>query len=585
MLAWGLSVIPMKPRLAFIAVLLLVAIGGAAAASGTNASLDANSTLQASVSPTSPFYGLHIAYDRLRLALARSDQAKADLALAFANERLAEVQLMATKGRIGQAERAQRLHDRFLAAAQKAASVNGSNATRQYAGDIALEEQLAIHRAELERLRNVSEGNLTAQQRAALDAILANSQLRLDNFTTRLEDRRTRLRAEIESKGGNATLARLDASRYQHLALVAQRQARLAIANADRLLARVNSTGSFNASAGVAAQARSGQPSRSEGSDRRGPTGREIDVNAGLGASGEGANASINASGSEGSGSESSNSSEGSGSSDRNGSSEGSGSNGSEGAGSEGGLNASLNSTESEGSGSESSNSSERSGSSDRNGSSEGSGSRNETEAPENATVDEQARIDLEDGMTNATVSLLASYNLTLPAINGSGIAVGEAFVARAKDALATSESAYAAKDYARSYAYARYSHLLAVHAMWAARSHPALAAKLSVGLQNRIVTQQDDLRARFEAERSRLQNRTEQVRQRAEQRRNETQQERERLQNRTEEVRQQVEQRRNQTEQRIAEVRNRNDSNGSAPIPIDGGARVRAGASANENG
>lgn len=549
----------MRSRLALVAVLLLALIGGAAASGGSNASASSNSSLNASVSPTSPFYGLHIAYDRVRLALTHNQEKRATLALGYANERLAEVELLASKGDVSRAKRVQKLGNLFLAKAEKAASVNGTNATGQYEHDISLEERLALHRTELERLRNLSQGNLTASQKAAIASILADSQSGVDNFSARLASRDAKLRDRIESEGGNATLARLDASRYQHLALVAQRQAALAIANAERLLAMANASASRNASAHL--------PPRAPPRGHEGPTGHAIDVNLSANASDGGANVSVNESGSSpdngssgGSGSESGSNSSGSesGSSGDNTSSEGSGVNGSsEGSGSEGGVNASLNSTESEGSGSSGENSSA--------GSSGG-----EHEAPENATLDRQARIDLEDGMTNATLSLLASYNLTLPAINGSGIAVGEAFVARAKAALATSKDAYTAKDYAKSYAYARFSHLLAVHAMWAARSHPVLAAQIGGVLERKLVVARDDLRSRIEQERARLGNGSN------------ASPLGEGARNRTAAIRQQIQDRRANLTQRVQDARNaargrRDNGSGAVPIPLP---PVPAGAS-----
>ena len=71
------------------------------------------------ITPDSFLHGIDVALDKVSLALTFSKEGKAKKALEIAQERLLEVKAMGDRGDVNRVEKVQKLHDEFLAEAEK----------------------------------------------------------------------------------------------------------------------------------------------------------------------------------------------------------------------------------------------------------------------------------------------------------------------------------------------------------------------------------------------------------------------------------------------------------------------------------
>ena len=88
----------------------------------TNITVNAsvNSNISVGVLPGSFFYGLDKGFSNLRLALMFNQEKKAQLALKIAQERLAEAQILAQRGKYNRSLQAEEAHERIMEKAKKA---------------------------------------------------------------------------------------------------------------------------------------------------------------------------------------------------------------------------------------------------------------------------------------------------------------------------------------------------------------------------------------------------------------------------------------------------------------------------------
>jgi hypothetical protein len=141
----------MKNPLMMVAVLALLLVGGVAAENATQENL--NQTTQTpteneeqeteeetsqqeqkpiTIMPNHPLYGLTVAWDRVKLALERNPEARAEKALEMAEKRLLELEAMILEGRERHAERAQKHYERAVDNAQRSiARMDGTNRPEQ----------------------------------------------------------------------------------------------------------------------------------------------------------------------------------------------------------------------------------------------------------------------------------------------------------------------------------------------------------------------------------------------------------------------------------------------------------------------
>lgn len=150
----------------------------------------------AGVTPDNPFYGLDVAFDRLRLLIASGETEKARVGLEIASERLSELRVMIEQKKLDATERARTEYKNFLD------EVNRSVRAIEVADPLEEAERVTIIERELEEHEDVAdevlnelkvkikiEGALTEEQRNRINSILENVQ----NLTGRVK-------VEIEAK-------------------------------------------------------------------------------------------------------------------------------------------------------------------------------------------------------------------------------------------------------------------------------------------------------------------------------------------------------------------------------------------------
>lgn len=102
-----------------IAIIMMVVMSTAAIAldatvPGTDVD-DAQAVTDAGILPTSPLYGLDIAFEKISLALAGNDYSRAQTALEQAQEHLAEARIMAKQDKLEARDKALKEHDDRIA--------------------------------------------------------------------------------------------------------------------------------------------------------------------------------------------------------------------------------------------------------------------------------------------------------------------------------------------------------------------------------------------------------------------------------------------------------------------------------------
>jgi len=192
-------------------------------------------------SPASRFYGLRVALDRLSLALTFDNAARAEKALAIADERQLETQDMADQGNLTLAELAQREHDAAIQAAMnavKSLSSDGkaANAAKAVERLSQLQDRIEQHREKALEVKQaiLDNKNLSLNQSVHMSEIFSkilnktdelalkaeqkkeNALLKYSAFTNSSKEDIERLRQAIDNSTGlsdarkNRTLRQLD---------------------------------------------------------------------------------------------------------------------------------------------------------------------------------------------------------------------------------------------------------------------------------------------------------------------------------------------------------------------------------------
>ena len=124
--------------------------------------------VEAGITPDSPLWGLDRAIERISLALTLGKAAKAKKGLAYAKERLMEVQTMIADKKLEAAQEAQEMHDDIME------DVNEDVGELSDVGE--LEQAINEHRTLVQNIGNIKlkTKGLTAEQQSQLGAMIAS---------------------------------------------------------------------------------------------------------------------------------------------------------------------------------------------------------------------------------------------------------------------------------------------------------------------------------------------------------------------------------------------------------------------------
>jgi len=204
----------------FIAVLLVASFVAAQEASAdTSVSTDSSVSVStngvaddlsgdAGVTPDSSFYGLKLGWEKAGLWFTFNQEKKAERELALADKRLVEARVMAEKGNAEGFARAQEAHDELVARAQARIDAldqdgNADNIRNSARKVVGLQRAIEVHKFRIETLKDIeANANLTDEQRAKFDEVIAKMENKTDDMREKLDDRKdkmkTRLRAVTE---------------------------------------------------------------------------------------------------------------------------------------------------------------------------------------------------------------------------------------------------------------------------------------------------------------------------------------------------------------------------------------------------
>lgn len=172
-----------------------------------NAVVSGDKSITAGLTPDSPFYGLDVALDRLRLALTFDQTQKAKVGLDIARERLVEVRAMAEANKVEAAERAQREHINFLNSVESSLSaIERANATEELKEKVEIERELEEHESEVDEIANglkikiEVKGELTPEQQQRIDSILERMQNKTGEVKIKIDNEKGKTKIKIKER-------------------------------------------------------------------------------------------------------------------------------------------------------------------------------------------------------------------------------------------------------------------------------------------------------------------------------------------------------------------------------------------------
>ncbi|MBU4245650.1 MAG: thermonuclease family protein, partial [Nanoarchaeota archaeon] len=160
-----------------------------------------------SINPDSFFWGFKDALDKFSLALTFNSESKAKKSITIAEERLREFQKMAEEGKINAAEKAKESHEEFLEKAKSAAkSISKGNKTEEIKKQIEIEREVEKLRnkteimAERLKIKIMTEGKLTAEQKALIGSLIASMQNQTGSLKIEINKNKEKIKIEIKAR-------------------------------------------------------------------------------------------------------------------------------------------------------------------------------------------------------------------------------------------------------------------------------------------------------------------------------------------------------------------------------------------------
>ncbi len=185
----------LKMIYALFAVMLLMLSASALAKEGKG-----SSGKSAGITPDSPLWGIDTAFENIDLALTFDNEVKVRKRLEIARERLLEAQLMAERSNVDAVERAQRIHERQLAAVRNTLRLlEGVNATQELRANVEFEQELERQNREATKLEIRVRGNLSQEQVDKLLALFESFKNESDEARLEVRQERDRIRIKLRT--------------------------------------------------------------------------------------------------------------------------------------------------------------------------------------------------------------------------------------------------------------------------------------------------------------------------------------------------------------------------------------------------
>jgi len=161
---------------------------------------------EAGITPDSPLlWGLDRAIERISLALTFGKAAKAKKGLAYAQERLMEVQAMQEQKKLDKANKAKdAFNDLVDEAEENAAEVGDGDAEQDLEDEVEIEKKLDETKKIVEQIGNLSlrMQGLTAEQQNQIKAMLANMTQSTSEFKVKIQANKNKAKIKIKAAKG-----------------------------------------------------------------------------------------------------------------------------------------------------------------------------------------------------------------------------------------------------------------------------------------------------------------------------------------------------------------------------------------------
>lgn len=175
----------------------------------TETEVEAETEIEAGVTPDSFLWGIDVALDRIKVALERNPQSRAEKGLLVAQERLLEIKAMAEAGEFEAAEKARDEHGRALGKVEEAVEdVEDGDASEELENKLRIELKVKEHKERVEDVETELEikirGQLTDEQWQMILSLIEELSSQADSVDIKIRNEEAKARVKIEQEGLDA---------------------------------------------------------------------------------------------------------------------------------------------------------------------------------------------------------------------------------------------------------------------------------------------------------------------------------------------------------------------------------------------
>ena len=194
----------------------------------------------AGITPDSSLYGLDLALEKLQLALAGNDVAKAKFELELAQERLSEISLMVEQKKFDAADKAKEKHrEKLESVKSKVLALKADNSEEELDAEVELENELEKQEDSITEVSQDLDvkvrGQLTPEQQEKLDALIVSLSENSNKVKIEIKNKKdaTKVRIKAEKNKNETEVDKLEEKIREKKGISAEKKERATNAMAD----------------------------------------------------------------------------------------------------------------------------------------------------------------------------------------------------------------------------------------------------------------------------------------------------------------------------------------------------------------
>lgn len=161
---------------------------------------------EAGTTPDSPLYFLDVAMDNIAMAMQRTDNARMQKQLEVAEERLAEIKVMAEKGNVEGLQKAEQQHEKILARFQNRFNQTDDDLDEDdYEQRLQIENRFQNHGYRVQQVNDFVEvkvkGNLSKGQQELVDSIIDGLEDRTEEVEIQVKFKNNEAKVRLRERG------------------------------------------------------------------------------------------------------------------------------------------------------------------------------------------------------------------------------------------------------------------------------------------------------------------------------------------------------------------------------------------------